>query len=240
MDVPIGARFRALRHRLGWRQIDLGRRAGVSQGVISLVERGHLERVSLANLRSIAHALDAAFFVQLRWRGGDLDRLADEGHAALLGAVTKMLSSSGWSVRVELSYSVYGERGSIDVLAWHLATATLLVVEVKTALMSVEETLRKHDEKARLAPRIAAQEIGWRSMTVARLLVLPDLATPRRRVARHETVIGTTYWLRGRQLRQWLVAPSGPMGGLLFLDQQGLSKRSSIVRRRIRPSTRAA
>ena len=117
MDVRIGARFRALRHRLGWRQADVAKRAGVSAGVVSLVECGRLERVSLAKLRSIAQALDADFVIQLRWRGGDLDRLLDEGHATMVGVVAKLLKSSGWLVRVEVSYSVYGERGSIDVLA---------------------------------------------------------------------------------------------------------------------------
>jgi transcriptional regulator with XRE-family HTH domain len=59
MDVRIGARFRALRQRLGWRQDDLGHPAGVSQGLVSLVERGHLERVSLVRLRALAAALEA-------------------------------------------------------------------------------------------------------------------------------------------------------------------------------------
>jgi transcriptional regulator with XRE-family HTH domain len=240
MDVRIGARFRALRHRLGWRQEDLARRAGVSQDVVSLVERGHLERVSLVNLRSIARALDADFVIQLRWRGGDLDRLMDEAHAVLVGATAKLLAASGWLVRIEVSYSVYGERGSIDVLAWHPATATLLVVEVKSELASVEETLRKHDEKARLAPRVASQEIGWRSRAVARLLVLPDLSTPRRRTARHEAVLGAAYPIRSRQLRQWLSAPDGAVSGLLFLDTAGPSKRpASVARKRIRRLTHA-
>ena len=95
VDLRVGARFRALRHRLGWRQADLARRAGVSRGVISFIERGRLERVSLIHLRAVAHALDAEFYVQLRWRGGDLDRLMDEGHAHLVGRVTQLLGETG-------------------------------------------------------------------------------------------------------------------------------------------------
>ncbi len=163
MEVRIGARFRALRHRLAWRQADLARRATVSAGVVSLVERGRLERVSLAKLRAIAGALDADFVIQLRWRGGDLDRLVDEGHASLVGVVTELLRRSGWLVRIEVSYSIYRERGSIDILAFHRKTAVLLAVEVKTELTNVEETLRKHDdEKTRLALSVARVEAIWR------------------------------------------------------------------------------
>jgi hypothetical protein len=61
-----------------------------------------------------------------------------------------------------VSYSVYGERGSIDLLAWHPAIRTLLVIEVKTEVSSVEAMLRKHDEKVRLAPRVAAERFDGR------------------------------------------------------------------------------
>jgi hypothetical protein len=41
--------------------------------------------------------------------------------------------------RLEASYSIYGERGSIDILAGHATTRSMLVVEVKSELMSIEE-----------------------------------------------------------------------------------------------------
>ena len=217
MDVRIGVRFRALRHRLGWRQADLARRAGVSAGVVSLVERGQLERVSLANLRAIALALDADFAIQLRWRGGDLDRLLDEGHATLVGVTSELLQRSSWLVRVEVSYSIYGERGSIDVLAFHRESGVLLVVEVKTELTAVEETTRKHDEKTRLAQSIARNQLGWNASGVARLLVLPDLSTPRRHVERHRAVMTSAYPMRGVDARRWLTSPTEGSSALVFL-----------------------
>ncbi len=233
-DVWIGARFRALRQRLAWRQQDLAARAGVSQHVVSLIERGRLEEVSLAKIRRVARALDADFSSQLRWRGGDLDRLADEGHAAIVDRAVALLGQGGWELRVEVSYSVYGERGSIDVLAWNAGERVLLVVEVKTELVAIEETLRKHDEKARLAARIAAEQFGWNARLVARLLVLPSLPTPRRRVARHAGVMLAAYPDRGTELRRWLVAPTRrAVAGLLFLE--GV-RSSALGRKRIRRS----
>jgi len=240
MDVRIGARFRALRHRLGWRQSDLAARAGVSAGVVSLIERGRLERVSLAKLRRVAATLEAEFVVQLRWRGGDLDRLVDEGHAALVGATATMLTSAGWLVRIEVSYSIYGERGSIDILAWHPATRTLLVVEVKTELTSVEETLRRHDAKGRLAGRIAADQFTWTPAAVRRLLVLPEHATPRRRVERHRAVLDTAYPMRGHRVRASLRSPAGTDDGLMFITvPDHASRRPPFARKRVRCRERA-
>lgn len=231
-DIRVGARFRALRHRLAWRQVDLAAKAGVSHGVVSLIERGRLERVTLGRIRRVAREMDAQFAATLWWRGGDLDRLVDEAHAALVGQVVELLHADGWLTRVEASYSVYGERGSIDILAWHAATRTLLVVEVKTELVGVEETLRKHDEKVRLAGRIAAERFGWPAQAMGRLLVLPSLATPRRRVARHAAVMGAAYPARGSELRRWLKAPNGkPLAGLLFFGDP--SRHRAVARKRV-------
>lgn len=234
MDTRIGARFRALRHRLGWRQVDLAHRARLSRSVVSFIERGRLERVSLANIRAVAQELDAEFYVQLRWRGGDLDRLTDEGHARLVGRVAELLRAAGWIARIEVSYSIYGERGSIDLLGWHEVTRSILVIEVKTDVVSVEETLRKHDEKVRLAGRIVGEQFGWRPQAVGRLLVLPGLATPRRRVERHAAVLRVAYPARGAAVRAWLRNPGGPMSGILFLQPTGARLEDGVGRKRIR------
>jgi transcriptional regulator with XRE-family HTH domain len=236
-DVRLGARFRALRHRLRWRQADVGERAGLSQDVISLVERGRIEDVSVRALRAHARALDAELIIELRWRAGELDRLADEGHAALVGAVAAALERHGWEVRPEVSFAVFGERGSIDVVAWHAPSSTLLVVEVKTELTSIEETLRRHDAKVRLAAKVVEARFGWRARVVGRLLVLPEGSTPRRQVERHENVLRAAYPLRSGVLRDWLAAPAGSARGLLFLPVTSQDRATSraVSRRRVRP-----
>ena len=231
-DIQQGRRFRAIRHRLGWRQSDVARKVNVSQSVISAIEQGRFEHVSLAVVRRVATGLDAEIVTFLRWRGGDLDRLMDEGHAALVGRMATMLRDLGWEVRLELSFSVYGERGSIDVLAWHTQARSLLVVEVKTELVAIEETLSKHDQNGRLAGRIAAERLGWHAATTSRLLVLPDLSTPRRRVERQSAVLGVAYPIPGAAVRSWLKAPMGTIAGLLFIDAN--ASRGVVSRKRIR------
>jgi transcriptional regulator with XRE-family HTH domain len=235
-DAPLGRRFRALRHRLGWRQEDLATRAGVSRGLISLIERGRIDEVTTRRLRRVGRELDAEYVAVLRWRGGDLDRLMDEGHATLVGRAAAILRADGWEVQIELSYSVYGERGSIDILAWHAPTRLLLVIEVKTEFVALEATLRKHDEKARLAAQIARERLGWNALGTARLLVLPSTSTARRRVDRHAAVMDVSYPLRGASLRRWMAAPSGSHAGLLFIDvdQARTTGRAPISRKRVR------
>ena len=129
--------------------------------MISLVERGHLANGSLPLLRLILAALDASLVIEVRWPTGALERLLDEDHATVVARVADVFRLAGWEVPVEVTHSEWGERGSIDLLAYHAGSGTVLVVEVKTDLPSAEATLRKLDEKVRLAPKIARVRLGW-------------------------------------------------------------------------------
>jgi hypothetical protein len=219
-DQRVGRLVRVLRVRLAMRQADVARRAEVTQKVVSLVERGHLDGLPLRHVRRVVGAVGGSAELLVRWRGGEIDRVLDSAHATLVGATARWLPRYGWEIAAEVSYSEFGERGSIDLLAWHAATRSLLVIEVKSELTSVEELLRRHDVKVRLAPRIATQRFGWHPVAVARLLVLPAESTARRRVIRHAAVLDRAYPLRGDELRGWLRAPDvsdRPIGGVLFL-----------------------
>lgn len=218
-DVQVGIRLRALRRRKHWRQRDLADAAGLAQSTISLLERGHFATLSIRALRATFAALDAAVVLDVRWRGGALDRLIDEDHAALVAAMAGLLTEAGWVVRTEVTYSHFGERGSIDLLAFHPATGSLLVVEVKTEIVSAESTLRKLDEKLRLAATIAKERFGWVAATTSRLLVLPDASTARRQVARHRLLFDTAVPTDGRTVRAWLSMPVGRCDGRLFLSR---------------------
>jgi transcriptional regulator with XRE-family HTH domain len=230
-DMRIGRVARVLRQRLGLRQADVARSAACSQDEISLLERGRIEGMSLRRLRRLFQVFDAEVVVIIRWRGGSLDHLLDARHASLADATIGLLAGAGWVVQPEVSYSVYGERGSIDLLAWHEPTRTLLVVELKTELTSIEETLRRHDTKIRLGPEIARERFGWDPKVVARLLVLPEGRTSRRRVDRHQATLRRVYPLATSAVKRWLRSPSGgAIGGILFLADTNDSR----VRHRIR------
>lgn len=230
-DARFGRLVRVLRQRRGWRQSDLALRAGFGRTVVSDLERGQIDRTSLATVRHVVGAFGLSTELVVHGLGADLDRVLDARHAALLGASSKWLRGLGWATTVEVSYSEWGERGSVDLLCWHAQTATLLVVEIKTELASVEATLRKHDEKTRLGPRLARDRFDWRPQAVGRLLVFPDDRRERARVEAHASVLADAYPLRGYDARRWCRSPSGTMAGLLFLPAGGTRRSASKSQR---------
>ena len=243
MNNPqIGRIARALRHRLGLRQTDVAERVGVSHDVVSRLERGVLDGLPIRTLRRLFEAFDAEVIITVRWRGGELDRVVDRRHASLAEVMASRLRDLGWTVEPEVSFSEFGERGSIDLLCWRSGVRTLLVVEIKIELTSIEETIRRHDVKTRLAARIGGARFGSASAVVARLLVLPDDRTPRRQVERFGELLLRAYPLRGRAVRGWLREPSGPCSGLMFLtsaDDPRRRQRLSPARRISRPISRS-
>ena len=214
-DQRVGAAFRAVRLRRGWRQRDVAARAGVSPALVSLIERGHIATLSVETLRRIGSELEVRIDLVARWRGGELDRLVNSGHSALAEAITKWLRSEGWTVAPEVSFAIYRESGIIDLLAWHAATRTLLVLELKTLIVDVNDLVGVTDRKTRLAMRIG-DDRGWSAATVATLVVVADSGTNRRRVSAHSAVLKSAYPVDGRSVRAWVRRPAGPMSGLMF------------------------
>lgn len=236
--VRIGRIVRTLRRRLGWRQADLASCARVSQQTISLIETGQLRHVSISTLERVLMALEAELELFVRWRGGELDRLLDEAHATVSGAAAEFLNARGWMVRVETTYAIGRDRGSIDVFAFHPGFGSLVVGEIKVDFTSAEATLRRHDEKVRLARVIARERFEWIARSVSRLLVLPESTTSRRRVERHDALLSRAYPCRGRELTDWLRDPGRPVAGLLFLPatKHVGARRTLTSRRRVRRS----
>ena len=220
-DRRFGLVIRALRRRLGWRQSDLAERAGVSQQAVSEIERGRVRDKSLDLLRRVAGPLDAKADIDVSWRGGALDRFLDRRHASIVERVVEILLAYGWEVEPEVSFSHFGDRGSIDVLAWKAAERAVAIFEIKPDLTSVEETNRRLDVKRRLIAGIVRERRGWAPDTVGTFLVLPDESTARRRVSAHPRTFATRYPNPGRGVRAWLRAPRGPFAAVWFLSGTG-------------------
>lgn len=217
----VGAVFRAVRRRLRLSQRELGARAGVSQQTVSLIERGRLDEVALATLRRVGAVLGIEISFAPRWRGPELDRLLDAGHAAIVEAVVGGLRGRGWTVLVEWSFNRYGERGSVDVLAWHPDRSALVVVEVKTRLVDLQDLLSTLDRKVRIAAALLPKERGWRPVNVGRIVVLPDTSTSRDAVDRHRATFGAALPGRTIAVHRWLREPANELRAVWFLRSTG-------------------
>jgi transcriptional regulator with XRE-family HTH domain len=217
MDViRFGLGIRALRRRRGWTQKKLAEESGTSRSAIQRIERGHADDIAVDKLTPVTAALGATISVRILWQGEAFDRLLDADHATLLDAMLALLRRERWELATEVSYNFDRERGSIDILAFHAATGALLVIEVKSVVPDLQAMLYGIDRKARIAPRIARGR-GWYVRTVARLLVLPDDRTARRRVARHAATFDVALPARTVEVRRWLRSPTDPLAGVLFL-----------------------
>lgn len=180
------------------------------------MERGELAGMTIARVNRIATTLGASVSVQVRWQGDQLDRLVDAAHAALQQAVAELLIGLGWMVRVEFSFNHYGDRGRVDILAFHPLLRALLVIEIKSGLGDMQDTLGRLDVKVRLGG-VLAREAGWSDVSsVVPALVIGDTRTARNLVAAHGALFAR-FDVRGRAALAWVRRPVGPSpAGLLW------------------------
>jgi transcriptional regulator with XRE-family HTH domain len=233
-DRRVGRLFRAVRQRKDYRQADVAKLAGVGQTLVSDIELGRLESVGLVRVRRVAAVLDISISIDAWWRGGEADRLLDRGHASLVEPVVALLRAGGWEVVPEFTFNVYGDRGSVDVLAWHPIEHILLIVEVKTALTDLQETLSTFSKKVRVVPGIIGQERGWNVRHVAKLLVVSGTTANRSVVTRHGATFDAAFPGRSAEARAWLRRPSGPLSAVWFVSNTGTSLGKSTTRARVR------
>jgi transcriptional regulator with XRE-family HTH domain len=236
--VRLGRVIRALRIRRAWRQLDVADKAGVSQSLIARVERGGAGRVRLDTLDRIVQVVEARLTVRVDWNGEAADRLLDADHAQLVEQVLVALRAARWNAIPEVTFNVYGERGSIDVLGWHAPTPTVLVVEAKTVVPDVQSMLAAFDRKLRLADGVA-QAHGWRPSRVWSLLAIAESRTSRRRVHAHAATFETRFPHRAREARRAIAQPRGiaadaePLRALWFLPSRTRAgRRQRVVRSR--------
>ena len=182
----------------------------MSASEMSRIERGAAYRVPIRTLERILEAVGARLYVRVLWRGEELDRLLDHDHAQIVERMIALLALAGWTTIPEATFQVRGERGSIDILAWHEATGTLLVIEVKSVVPDVQATVGGLDRKTRIAPALA-RERGWAVVNIGRLLVLPDDRTARRRIETFGATFDRALPARTAEIKRWLARPSGPL-----------------------------
>lgn len=190
----------------------------MSQSFYSRAERGDVGGMTLGSLDRIAEGLGASLNVDVRYRGELGDRLADASHALLVDLVVTVLRATGWLVELEFGFNVYGERGSVDILAWHAATQTLLIVEVKSRFADLQAMLLSLARKLRLVPGVARDELHWGAAVVGRVVVTYASHGNRSVLAKHAATFDSALPARSVAIRKWLRAPSGPIAGVWLVS----------------------
>jgi hypothetical protein len=183
------------------------------------VEAGAVGMIQLDRVRRIFEAAGGRARLSVSWNGAAADRLLDERHAALVERTIAGLERYRWRGDPEVSFSEFGERGSIDVLGSHRRRHAIAVCEVKSELGSLEETNRALDAKVRLAQKIAIERLGWRPETVGRILIVADSSTNRRILRRHSRTMTNLYPGTTNEVKRWLRAPDEAFSGIWFLSE---------------------
>ncbi len=236
-DQRFGTMIRSIRIKRNLRQEDLAALAKVSPSTISRIERGHLDTIALATLRRVAMALDIRVELVGRWRAGDLDRLLNSKHSALHEQVARMFRDQfkAWRFEPEVSFSIFGERGVIDILAWNPEHRALLVIELKTDIVDVNELVGGVDRKRRLA-RDIGRDRGWDAVTSSSWVIVSNGRTNRARIAAHGAMLHAAYPVDGRAIRAWLRTPNRPISALSMWqnDHAGTAMPHIAARRRVR------
>lgn len=228
VSIVTGRVLRMLRLRRDWRQSDVAEQAGISASAVGRHESGAIG--SLRLLEKHAAVFGLRVDVRVVGRAGSLIRLGDEEHARIVETVAAWFRQHGFLTATEASFSEWGERGRIDLLAFDPTSGTLVIVEVKTQLLDLQDLFGSLDVKERLAATIAERR-GWKVSRRITVLAVAHTAANRTVVREHPSLFAdfearrlTRAALRsgGRRIH-WVKADAGPW----------LAGRQRVRRRRV-------
>lgn len=209
-----GATVRATRIEIAWSQRELSRRSGVAQSMICRLETGRCRDLRLGVLDRLFVALGVRY-----WLGIDppaIHRLQrDFVHALCSAQVGRRLNAAGWLVEREVEIGSERIRGWIDLLAYHPASGTLLVIEVKTEvadLGAVERSIRWYEREATRA----ARRFGWRPLAVASALLVLESQANDELIRLSAAAFNVGFPGRAPELRS-VIAGGAPPAGRRFL-----------------------
>jgi Holliday junction resolvase-like predicted endonuclease len=178
----------------------------------------------------VARALDVTLRIEARWHGTDGKRLLDRSHASIVEVVARTLAGLGWQVVTEYTFNHFGERGSVDVAAWHPVTRSLVIVEVKSQVVDLQDLFASLGRKARVVPSLMRADRGWAAATVSRVLVLPGTTANRAIVSRHAATFAVSLPAGSQDVKRWLRAPANALAGIWFISPSRVTTARQVVR----------
>lgn len=196
----VGETIASIRRQIGWSQRELARRAGLSQAMVCAIENGRVRNVTFRSAQRLLAAMggrlrisvDAPF---LRDRQHQLEPV----HARCSAHVATRLRRDGWQVATEVEIGGDRSRGWIDLLAFHPALGTLLVIEIKTEIRdfgAIERALGWYEREG----RVAARRRGWQPRRTLGCLLLLATEANDVRVAANRASFVAEFPTRARDL----------------------------------------
>jgi transcriptional regulator with XRE-family HTH domain len=206
-----GSSIRTIRDALGMSQRELGRRVSRSQPYVSAVENGRTPGLRLSDAEKLCEAVGATlvFGVDAPLLLGAA-RQHDLVHARCLAHVCRRLKSGDWLTEREVEIGEPRRPGWIDILAFHPSNATLLVIEVKTAITDLGELERQIGWYEREAVS-AGRRLGWRARSIGAAVLLLSTVANDDVLRRNRAAFGAAFPGRARDLQLLLEGAGVPV-----------------------------
>jgi len=204
--LAIGSAVTRARQARRWTQRRLSAVSGVSQTMVSEIERARVPDLPVATALRLLNALDVR--VELRMFGPTAPPrpVRDRAHARCVGYVARRLDRAGWLVATEVEVGDDRWRGFIDILAFHPVERVLLVIEVKVELDDIGAIDRQLGGYERSA-WAAAHALGWRPRALTGALLLLATDSNDRRLVEHRTYLDRRFRIRAPAMRALVVDP---------------------------------
>jgi hypothetical protein len=205
--------------------------AGLSQQMVSKIERACVEDLPIPTVIRLTRALDIKIDLRLVAATPVTLHARDAAHARLVAALARRLERAGWQVATEVAVSGPGWHGSIDLLAFDPVTRRLLIIETKTSVEDVGELDRQLGSYERAAWD-AARARGWRPAAVTGIVALLMTDENDRRLAANRTYFDGRFRVRYRVLEE-IVSSAGQLPekgerGLAMMDPRSRASRTWI------------
>ncbi len=204
--LEIAATVLRARRARRWTQRRLSAVSGVSQPMISEVERALVPDLPIATTIRLLSALDVRIELRMFAPTAAAPPVRDRAHSRCVGYVARRLEGAGWLVATEVEAGDERWRGFIDLLAFHPVERILLVLEIKTDLDDIGAVDRQLGGYERHA-WAAAQALGWRPRAVTGALLLLATDENDRRLIEHRTYVDRRFRIRAAAFRALVADP---------------------------------
>jgi hypothetical protein len=99
------------------------------------------------------------------------------------------------------------------LVAWNASHRSVLLIELKTEIVDVNELIGTFDRKVRLGWTIARGR-GWDPAAISGWVIVAPGRVNRERIAAHRSMLRAAFPMDGRGIESWLRRPVGAVSAL--------------------------